>query len=274
MQEFKNFGLLFTIVHSSDPAEFERAIQPNTKLLYIESPSNPLLNIIDISAIAQIGKKHNVLTMIDNTFASPVNQTPIDFGIDLVMHSGTKYLNGHSDVQCGMLAGRKEIIEKIAKQAHVYGGCLSSMECFWLERGMKTLALRVRQQNENATQLAKFLNAHPRVKKVYYPGLESHKNYEIAKKQMTGFGGMVSVDLNCESKDVSRFTKALRLATPAVSLGGMETILCLPCQTSHAALPREEREKIGISDTLVRISVGIEEIQDIINDFKQALEVL
>jgi len=270
-EQFHKLGIEVSWVQSSNISDFEKEIKQNTKVLYVESPSNPLLSVVDLREIAQLAKKHNIVTMIDNTFATPINQNPIDYGIDIVIHSATKYLNGHSDLVMGVVVSSVEFIQKITHTGKIYGGSPSPMDCCMLERGLKTLALRVRQQNLNAMELALFLQKQPAVKKVYYPGLSTHENHAVAKKQMRGFGGMVSFELCCEHAEVEKFTKNLELVQLAASLGGVETTLCFPAVTSHVELSKEEREKLGISDTLTRVTVGIEDIADIIADFERAL---
>lgn len=250
--------------------ELAAARRPNTKVCYIESPSNPLLHCLDIAGVARLGRAHGFLTVIDNTFATPINQNPIALGMDVVIHSGTKYLNGHSDVNCGVVVSAKSVIAPLREAAMDFGGMLDSHACYQLERGLKTLAVRVRQHNENAEQLARLLEAHPAVARVNYPGLKQHPAHETAARQMRGFGGMLSFEL----RDASRaelLLRKLRIATPALSLGGVETLVCLPSRTSHRALSPAERQRIGISDGLVRVSVGIEDIQDLLDDFKIAL---
>jgi len=270
-EEFPMYGFEGTLV-GDGVEEYEKAIKKNTKLIYIESPSNPLLSITDVKKIADLGKKHGLLTVIDNTFATPINQTPLDDGISIVIHSGTKYLNGHSDLCCGVVVSSVEVLKKIVSKARTLGGSLSPHDCYMLERGMKTLALRVRQHNENAMALARYLEKHSAVKKVFYAGLETHKNHEIAKRQMKGFTGMLSFDIHGTAEDSHKFVSALRLVTHASSLGGLETLVCFPCETSHSTVSPQERLKLGITDGMMRISVGIEDVNDIIADFDQALK--
>lgn len=270
VQQFEKFGISYSFTESLDPAEFERLIQPNTKVIYIETPSNPLLTITDMAAVASIAKKHGVITMIDNTFASPVNQNPIDHGIDVVIHSATKYMGGHSDICAGAVAASTENIQRIHKLAICLGGSLSDYTVWLLERSLKTMGIRVQRQNENAMTLAKWLDEHEGIKKVYYPGLESHDDHEMAKAQMNGFGGMMSFELE-NGLDAVAFRKGLRLIKSSMSLAGVESTVLSPAQTSHALLPPEERERQGISDGLIRFSVGIEEAEALIRDIEQAL---
>ena len=266
--ELADFGIQIAL--ASTPDEFAKTIQPKTKLVYVESPSNPLLRCIDLAAIAEVARKHGVVSVIDNTFATPINQNPITLGIDLVIHSATKYLNGHTDVNAGVVVGPKEKLNRLAKSAVNHGGTLDAHACYQLERGMKTLALRVRQQDENAARLSAFLQSHPAVRAVRYPGLADHPEHRIAARQMRGFGGMLAFELRDSSK-VHDFLKRLGLATPALSLGGVETLVCLPSETSHRSLSAEERERAGITPGLVRVSAGIEDAEDLLSDFDQAL---
>lgn len=272
--EIGNYGIEYDIVTTTNPDDYEKAIKPNTRIIYIESPTNPLLDIIDIKAIAAIGKKHNVLTAIDNTFASPANQQPLSHGIDVTIHSGTKYLNGHSDICCGAVVTSRKLMDQIYKRAINHGGSLDIHACSMLERGLKTLGLRVARQNENAMQIATMLESNAKVRKVNYPGLKSHHGHEVAVGQMDGFGGMVSFDLDCDKKSADRFVAALKIIKGAVSLGGLESILCFPCETSHARLSPEVRQAQGIGDSLIRLSVGIEDAGDLMEDLERGLGVL
>jgi len=269
-KELRKFGIEFTVAEGNSPNDFEKVLQKNTKMLYIESPSNPLLAITDIEAAAEFAKEHNLISAIDNTFASPANQNPADFGIDLVIHSATKYLGGHSDICAGAVAASKEHISKIRETALNLGGSLDAQTCYLLERSIKTLFVRVKQQNSNALEIAEFLSNHPAINKVFYPGLPSHKGHEIALKQMKGFGGMLSFEL--KNKDIVSFQKNLKLIQPAISLGGVDTIITAPTLTSHKLLSDTEKEKEGITDKLLRLSAGIENAEDLINDLQQALE--
>jgi cystathionine beta-lyase len=254
----------------SNPAEFSTALRPHTRILYVESPSNPLLRCVDLAAVAKLGRDHGLLTVIDNTFATPINQTPIDHGIDVVIHSGTKYLNGHSDGNSGVVVSTREVIRRLIESATSYGGMLDAHGCYQLERGMKTLALRIQRHNENAQRLAGFLQEHPAVARVIYPGLKSHPDHALAVSQMRGFGGMLSFELR-DPAAVDGVLRKLEIATPALSLGGVETLVCVPSKTSHRTMSREERARVGISDGLIRVSVGIEDAEDLVEDFKSAL---
>jgi cystathionine beta-lyase len=266
--ELARFGIETSFARNL--AEFSTAVRPNTRVLYVESPSNPLLRCVDLAAVAKVGRERGLLSIIDNTFASPINQTPLELGIDAVVHSATKYLNGHSDVDAGAVVSSGEVIRKVTECALNLGGVLDSHACYQLERGLKTLALRVRQQNENAGRLARFLQNHGAVSRVIYPGLPDHPDHAIAARQMRGFGGMLSFEL-CQPGQLDQLLERLELATPALSLGGVETLVTVPSRTSHKTLPPEERQRAGISDGLVRVSVGIEDIQDLTHDFDQAL---
>lgn len=270
MADFERFGIEFTFVDNTAKA-FENALRDNTRMVYIETPSNPLLGITDIAAVARLAAARGLVSVIDNTFASPINQTPLDLGIDVVVHSGTKYLGGHSDICCGAVLASTELIAKIRASAANLGGSLNADTCYLLERSLKTLALRVEKQNSNAMAMAEFLQDHSRVARVYYPGLESHKGYEIAARQMRGFGGMLSFELDETRVSPDDFVRGLKLITPAISLGGVETIICAPAETSHAKLSARERADMGITDGLFRLSVGIEDARDLMADLAQAL---
>jgi cystathionine beta-lyase len=268
-REIEKFGISYDITSDNEIASFEKLIRPNTKLIYIETPSNPLLLITDIKGVASLAKERKLVSVIDNTFASPVNQTPLDLGIDIVLHSATKYLGGHHDICAGAAVSSKDYIEKIRKTALSLGGSLNAWTCYMLERSIKTLAIRVKCQNENAQKLAEFLTGHPGIDRVYYPGLPSHPGHDIAKKQMSGFGGMMSFEI--KTIDPVRFQKKLKLIKPTVSLGGIETIICSSVLTSHRHLTLQEREREGIRSNLLRLSVGIEDVSDLIQDLESSL---
>ncbi|WP_116768889.1 trans-sulfuration enzyme family protein [Maribacter litoralis] len=269
-EEFSKYGIEYSFTTGWSAADFEAEIKENTKVIYIETPSNPLLTITDLEAIATLAKKHSLISMIDNTFASPVNQNPIDFGIDVVIHSATKYMGGHSDICAGAVASTTENMERIFHLAKNFGGSLSDYTVWLLERSIKTMGIRVKAQNENSLAMAHYLNELDDVDQVYYPGLPSHKDHDIAKKQMKGFGGMLSFELNADL-DASKFQKALQLIKPSMSLAGVESTVLSPTQTSHALMSAEVRAEQGISDGLIRFSLGIEEIEDLKNDIQQAL---
>jgi len=269
LHELERYGIEHSMVDVSDLKTFEKGIRKNTKVIYVETPSNPLLKITDLAGVSKIARKHGIVTIIDNTFASPVNQNPIDFGIDIVTHSGTKYIGGHSDICCGAMVSSKKLTEQIKQSALHFGGSLDAQSCYLVERSLKTIVLRVRQQNLNALAIAKFLESESAVTKVYYPGLKNHPGHSIAKKQMPGgFGGMLSFEVK---GDPHKFIKKLKYIKRAISLGGVESTITSPVLTSHAKLTAAERKLVGISDKLVRFSVGIEETVDLINDIKQAL---
>jgi len=268
--DFKRFGIEFTFTGNT-VKEIEAAIRSTTRLIYIETPSNPLLMITDIQAIAEIGRTRGIVTAIDNTFASPINQNPLALGIDLVMHSATKYLGGHSDLCCGAVLGSALRIQQVKPAAVNLGGSLNALTCYLLERSLKTLSVRVERQNANARQVADFLTCQPAVRRVNYPGLETHPGHAIARRQMKGFGGMLSFELDEEQCTADRFLHRLELITPALSLGGVETIICASAKTSHAKLTPAERQELRISDGLLRLSVGIEDPHDLIADIAQAL---
>jgi cystathionine beta-lyase len=269
-KEFPRYGVDLTFVDGSIPENFEKAIKKETRVIYIETPSNPTLKITNIKAVADIAKKHGIITIIDNTFASPVNQNPIDLGIDISTHSGTKYIGGHSDICCGAAMGSQKLVQQIWESAIHFGGSLEATTCWLVERSLKTIVLRVRQQNQNALSLAEYLKTDSRISKVYYPGLKDHPDHAVAKAQMPGgFGGMLSFEVK---NDVNKFTSKLKLIKRAISLGGVESTVTLPYLTSHKKMTAAERQAIGVADNLVRFSVGIEEAQDLIDDIKQALD--
>ncbi|SDL32340.1 trans-sulfuration enzyme family protein [Kriegella aquimaris] len=270
-EEFNKFGIEYSFTNGWRPEDFEAKIRPNTKVVYIETPSNPLLTVTDLKGVAEVAKKHGIVSMIDNTFASPVNQNPIDFAIDVVIHSATKYMGGHSDILAGAVASSEANINRIYNLAKNFGGSLSDYTVWLLERSLKTMGIRVKAQNENAQRMAEYLNQNENVKNVYYPGLSSHPDHNLAKSQMKGFGGMLSFELQ-DDLDASQFQKSLQLIKPSMSLAGVESTVLSPALTSHALLGAEERKKQGISDGLIRFSVGIEETEDLITDIEQAME--
>ncbi|MEZ4975317.1 MAG: PLP-dependent aspartate aminotransferase family protein [Flavobacteriaceae bacterium] len=270
-QEFPKFGIEYTFTEGYEVDDFAAAIKPNTKLIHIETPSNPLLTITDIQGVANLAKSRGVLTVIDNTFASPVNQNPIDFGIDIVMHSATKYMGGHSDILAGALAASHQYIDIIKNSAKNFGGNLSDFTVWMLERSMKTMGIRVKAQNRNAKKMAKWLSNQELVTQVNYPGLKSHPQYELAKTQMKGSGGMLSFELKPEV-DPLKFMHALKYIKPVGSLAGVESTILLPAKTSHALLTPDQRATMGVSDRLIRFSVGIESKDDLMDDISQALE--
>ncbi|MCB9059067.1 MAG: PLP-dependent transferase [Calditrichae bacterium] len=267
---FPDCGISYDVTKGTAREDFESLINNKTRMIYIETPSNPLLDITDLEMVADVAGKKNIITIIDNTFASPVNQVPLDYGIDIVVHSATKYLGGHSDISAGAVITNNNLMPNIIKKARNFGGNLNAQTCYLLERSIKTLALRVEQQNKNALEIAKHLLGHKKIEKVFYPGLESHTGHTIAKRQMHGFGGMLSFELNA-SHDTTQFQKNLKMILPSMSLGGVETTICSPALTSHSLLTSQQRAVIGISDQLLRLSVGIEDAADIIEDIEQAM---
>ncbi|WP_107040218.1 trans-sulfuration enzyme family protein [Brumimicrobium mesophilum] len=270
---YAKFGIQFHFIKMNDLSDLEKKINDKTKLIWIETPSNPMMNIIDIKAVAKIAKKSNVMLGVDNTFATPYLQTPIDLGADLVMHSVTKYLGGHSDVVMGaIVTDDKKIADEIYRIQNSSGAVTGPMDSFLVLRGIKTLHLRMQRHCENGEKLAYFLNDHPKVDKVYWPGFEDHPNHDIAKKQMLGFGGMISFSLKGnDMKDAHSIMGKFKVFTLAESLGGVESLTCHPVTMTHGALPKEIRDEAGIVDSLIRLSVGVEDAEDLINDLKQAL---
>ncbi|MDP2541352.1 cystathionine beta-lyase [Tenacibaculum discolor] len=271
VEEFDKFGIEYSFTNSLAIEDFEKEIQHNTRVIFIETPSNPLLKVVDIQAVANLAKEHGIVTMIDNTFASPINQTPVDFGIDIMIHSATKYMGGHSDILAGAVAASEEYIQRIWNLAKNLGGSLSDFTVWMLERSLKTMNLRVKRQSKNALKMAKYLEKHEHITKVYYPGLKSHTDYELAKSQMKYFGGMLSFELQ-EEINAMDFQRNLALIKPSMSLAGVESTMLSPTQTSHALLSPEERAKQGIKDGLIRFSIGIEETKDLIKDIEQAIQ--
>ncbi|MAB37904.1 MAG: cystathionine beta-lyase [Aequorivita sp.] len=271
VEEFHKFGIEYSFAEGFSKADFSEKIQKNTKVIFVETPSNPLMRITDLEMISKLAKSRGIVTMIDNTFASPVNQTPADFGIDIMIHSATKYMGGHSDILAGAVAASEEDIKIIWNLAKNLGGSLSDYTVWLLERSMKTMVLRVKAQNKNAKKMAKWLDKHPLVEKVYYPGLKSHPDHELAKKQMSGYTGMLSFEIK-ESLNVDDFLKALQIIKPSMSLAGVESTILSPTKTSHALLSAEERKRQNINDGLLRFSVGIEETEDIIADLEGAFQ--
>ena len=267
--EFPKYGIEFSFTKGLNPENFSAEIRSNTQGIYIETPSNPTLKIIDLKAVATLAKKAGLWTMIDNTFASPVNQNPIALGIDIVLHSATKYLGGHSDICAGVVLGTKECIERVFSSAKNFGGSLSDYTVWLLERSVKTLFIRVQAQNENAQQVAEFLDHADWVDHVFYPGLKSHPDHELAKAQMHGFGGMLSFNLG-KQIDSKKFLLSLALIKPTMSLAGIESTALSPHLTSHALLTEEERLAQGITPQMIRFSTGIEAIEDIKADLYQA----
>lgn len=272
MKEFlPRWGIEITYVDQASNSEFADAVRPNTKLIYVETPVNPLMQITDLRFIVGLAKDRGVTTICDNTFATPVNQRPLELGVDAVIHSATKYIGGHHDVTAGALVGSKEFVERVWRFALVAGATLSPFDGWLLLRGLRTLGLRVERHNQNGMALAKFFEHHPKVAKVYYPGLESHPQHELAKSQMSGFTGMLSVELRGGYAGADKFISSLKLATRAASLGGFETLVVHPASMWSLQLSQELRESTGINEGLVRISVGLEDEIDMLRDFERAL---
>ena len=265
------YGVTIDLIETTDAGKLAESIRPNTKVIFFESPTNPLLKLMDISEVAKIGNKRGIVTFMDNTFATPFNQRPIEMGIDLVMHSATKYLGGHSDLIGGVVAGGEELMRKVMSFRYVFGGVPDPQSAWLLMRGVKTLKVRMEAHNQNGMQVAQFLENHPRVERVYYPGLKSHPQHELAKSQMKGFGGMVSFEITGGNNALGQFLGMLRICQLAVSLGGIESLICPPALTIHRRLSKSERIRAGIKDNLLRLSVGIEDAQDLIDDLDQAL---
>ena len=268
--EFNKFGIEFSYVDINDTVKLNSSVKKKSKIIYIESPSNPLLNITNLIEISDFAKSNSLISMIDNTFASPINQNPLDFGIDIVIHSATKYLGGHSDILAGSVSGKSSYIDKIKNSGLNFGANISEYSAWLLERSIKTLSLRVNSQNNNALQIAKFLTSNNKVEKVYYPGLKSHKNHDIAKKQMCGFGGMLSFELKANIDSI-KFVQDLKIIKPTMSLAGVESTITSPALSSHKKMDPEIRRALGISDNLLRFSVGIENFEDLVLDLDKSL---
>ncbi len=266
------WGISTTFVPPADARALEAAIGPTTKLIYTETPTNPKLTVVDLRAVGEVARKHRIPCAIDNTFASPINQRPIGHGFDFVLHSATKYLGGHCDLVGGVVVGPRDRMKEVWHHRKLLGGILDPHSAYLLERGTKTLALRMARHNENGLAVARHLAEHPRVRRVYYPGLPEHPGHEIAKRQMSGFGGVLAFEVDATREDTIRFVEALELAYLAPSLGGVETLVSQPSMTSHYFLAPEERAAQGISDSLVRVALGIEDAADLVRDFDQALE--
>lgn len=271
---FAKYGIQFHFVDMSNASNIENYITTNTKLIWVETPTNPMMNIVDIEAVSQIAKKAGAILAVDNTFATPYLQTPIDLGADIVMHSATKYLGGHSDVVMGILVtDNEEISREMYRIQNSTGAITAPMDSFLVLRGIKTLHLRVQRHCENGAEIAHWLVKHPKVDKVYWPGFVTHPNHTIAKKQMRDFGGMISFTLKGNNiEDARTLVKKVAVFALAESLGGVESLIGHPATMTHASIPKEEREKIGIVDSLIRLSVGVEDVEDLIADLEQALD--
>ncbi len=265
------FGVSVTFVEQTDPDAFQAAILPQTKLIIVETPTNPVMAITDLSAIATIGKKHGIITLADNTFASPINQRPLDHGIDIVYHSATKYLGGHHDLLAGAIATRRDLLEPIWRTSLAVGAALNGFDSWLLVRGLRTLKLRVNQHNSTALAVAKMLESHPRIARVYYPGLESHPQHALAMSQMTGFSGMLSFEIDGDMVQANRFMDALTLVDRAASLGGVHSLIVSPAAMLAAVMTEDDFKARGVAPGLVRLSVGLEDTDDLIADIQQAL---
>ncbi len=270
--EFPRMGLSADTIDADRPDSWAQQLKPATKLIYVEAMTNPLLEVADLAAVAAFARAHGLLSVIDNTFASPVNFRPIAHGFDLSIHSATKYLNGHADIVAGAVSGKRELIARIRHKLNVLGGALDPHAAFLLKRGLKTLALRVRFQNDSALKVAQFLEAHPAVARVNYPGLASHPRHARAKALFAGCGGVLSFELKGAAARADQFTSRLRIPAVAPSLGGVQTLITRPASTSHAGVPEADRRRLGIADALLRLSVGIESTEELIEDLNQALQ--
>jgi cystathionine beta-lyase/cystathionine gamma-synthase len=273
-QWLPRMGIETTFVDTMDYEQHAQAILPNTRLLYLESPTNPALRVVDFRKAAALAQQHKLISMIDSTFGTPINQHPAEYGIDLVMHSGTKYLSGHADLTCGVVAGRRELLEQINDTRTTLGNCMDPHASWLLIRGLKTLAVRVARQNDNALRVAEFLAQHGKVRRVHYPFLKGHPQYAVVREQMSGGGGMVTFEVEGTGEDARRVSEAMRLFTLATSLGGVESLVSIPVLTSHAMISAEGRAKMGVTEQMIRLSVGIENADDLIADLEHALEAV
>jgi cystathionine beta-lyase/cystathionine gamma-synthase len=271
-RDLAEFGIAHDLMDGNRPETWSALLKPSTRAIYVETITNPLMQVPDLEQIVRFARKHGLVSIIDSTFATPVNYRPLDSGFDLVVHSGTKYLNGHSDLAAGAVIGSRELVRRVTHRLNHLGGVLDPHACFLLHRGIKTLVLRVRQQNENALALARFLAGHPAVEEVNFPGLETHPQHGRARKLFSGYGGMLSFEVRGGVDAAEALLSRLRIPRSAPSLGGVETLITRPATTSHAGVPAKERIRMGISDSLVRVSVGIEDPGDLMGDFEQSLE--
>ncbi len=270
-KDFPSFGIEVDFVDGDDPDSWRKTLKPNTKAFYVEAISNPLMQVPDLKAVVSFAKEHDLVSLIDNTFASPINFRPLEWDFDLSLHSCTKYLNGHNDIVAGAVIGRANLVEKIKHRLDHMGGTLDPHACYLLHRGIKTLAVRMKHQNESALAVANFLEARPTVRTVNYPGLASHPQHQRARELFDGFSGMLSFELEGDVADADRFMRSTTIPIVAPSLGGVETLITRPATTSHAGLSADERRQLGISDNLIRVSVGIESTHDLIEDFERAM---
>jgi cystathionine beta-lyase/cystathionine gamma-synthase len=271
-KDLPDLGVTYDFIDADDPASWEAKLRPNTKAIFVETMANPLLQVADLEAAVAFAEAHGIISLVDNTFASPVNFRPPEWGFDLSLHSCTKYLNGHSDIVAGAVIGRADLVTRVTRKLNHLGGSLDPHACFLLDRGIKTLAVRMRYQNQSALAIAQFLESHSAVERVNYPGLESHPAHGRASRLFDGFGGMLSFELKGGLEAAERFIQRTTIPIVAPSLGGIESLITRPATTSHAGLTPQERHKLGISDGLIRVSVGIEATDDLIADFAQALE--
>ena len=270
-EQLITLGIECDFIDPAEPDSWGSKLRPNTRAVYVEAMSNPLLQVADLHATVDFARKNKLVSLIDNTFATPINFRPAEHGFDISLHSCTKYMNGHSDIVSGACIGRADLIDRIRHTLNHLGGSLDPHACFLLHRGLKTMALRVRYQNQSALRIAEFFRSHPRISKVNYPGLETHPQYSLSRKLFEGFGGMMSIELKGGVEDAERFIHEAKIPICAPSLGGVETLMTRPATTSHAGVPPSERQRLGISDSLIRISIGIENTDELIEDFRQAL---
>lgn len=273
-QWLPRLGVDTTFVDTNNFEQHARAIRPNTRMLYLESPTNPSLRVVDMKKAAALAQQHKLISMIDSTFGTPINQHPAEYGIDLVMHSGTKYLSGHADLTCGVVCGRQELMDQLWETRTTLGNCMDPHAAWMLIRGLKTLAVRVARQNENAMRIAEFLGSHNKVRRVHYPFLKGHPDHAIAREQMSAGGGMVTFEVEGTGEDARRVSEAMHLFTLATSLGGVESLVSIPVLTSHAMISAEQRQQMGVTDQMLRLSVGIESADDLIADLERALEAV
>ncbi|MBS1249616.1 MAG: L-methionine gamma-lyase [Chloroflexi bacterium] len=270
-QDLPALGIEMDFISGVDPDSWEEQLRPSTKVIYVEAMTNPTLEVADLEAVVEFARAHNLISIIDNTFPSSFNFRPLDWGFDLSLHSATKYLNGHADIIAGVVMGQGELVEEIRQKLKILGGTLNPHACFLLYRGLKTLAVRMRHQNRSALQIAQFLEGHPHIARVNYPGLTNHPQHDRAGKLFDGFSGMLSFEVRGGIEAAEKFARKAQFPINAPSLGGCETLLTRPAQTSHVGVPPQKRRELGIPDNLIRLSVGIEDPQDLIDDFEQAL---
>ncbi len=272
----RSAGIEFDFVDLTDLDKLRAAIKPNTKMIWVETPTNPMLKLVDLRAVAEIAKEHGIIAVADNTFATPYNQKPINFGFDIVMHSATKYINGHSDMVGGIavVGDNPELAEQMAFLQNSAGGIAGPFDSYLALRGLKTLAIRMQRHNQSGMRIAQWLTAHPKVEAVYFPGLHDHPQFDLANEQMEGYGGMISILVKGGGKAASQFMQNMKVFALAESLGGVESLVNHPAIMTHASVPKEIRKKLGIADNLVRLSVGIEDVEDLIEDIRQALDNL